>query len=219
MEDFWTNRSHFNSYEISLEFFSLFNGDQVYSDLRVTHIIDNHFSGNFRGTNTALVYLERTPYFEIRSNRFLSNSILYLVGQLTSLDDFVERMTGLAGVSSLGDFTLELNESLRMFPLIFSNLGLTSIIEDNEADSNPVSAGVNYHDSGCASAVEFFLLGASTLHVQSFSILRPTTQDYKFLEEFSLSLKEDFGDPVTIECSLFRFDIVSADTLISFDNL
>ena len=55
---------------------------------------------------------------------------------LHSLDDFVKRVTGLAGVSSLGDFTLELNESLRMFPLIFSNLGLTSIIEENEADSN-----------------------------------------------------------------------------------
>ena len=87
-------------------------------------------------------------------------------------------MTGLAGVSSLGDFNFELNKSLRMFPLIFSNLGLTSIIEENEADSNPVSAGANHHDSGCASAVEFFLLGASTLRIQSFSISRSTTQDY-----------------------------------------
>ena len=52
-------------------------------------MIDNDFSGNFRGTNGAIIYLERTPYFDIRDNRFISNSILYLVGQLTSLDDFV----------------------------------------------------------------------------------------------------------------------------------
>ena len=109
VDDVWIDHQLYNSYEPSFETVTLFNGDLVQSDIRITHIIDNDFTRNFRGTNGAIIYLERTPYFDIRNNRFTSNSILYLVGQLTSLNDFVSRATGLTGVTSIGNFELELN--------------------------------------------------------------------------------------------------------------
>ena len=117
------------------------NGEIALSDSNFTHIIDNEFTENMRGVNAAIIYLERTPFFELTGNTFTNNVNLYLTGQVSSLSDFVTKATGLSGVYSLGKFDYLHNDAVRMLPLLFSNLGLSVIIENNKADSNAVSAG------------------------------------------------------------------------------
>ena len=70
----------------------------------MTQFVDNEFSENLRGINGAVLFFERTPYFEIRANVFTRNMNIKVATQLTSLSDFVSKATGLRGVTSLGNY-------------------------------------------------------------------------------------------------------------------
>ena len=119
----------------------------------MNHFVNNAFSENLRGSNGAIIYLERTPYFEISGNTFTYNGNLYVSGIVTSLDGFVNSASGLRGITSLGNFASLSSDSVRMLPLIFSNLGLSFVMGDNTADSNPISSGKDLRGTGCASVL------------------------------------------------------------------
>ena len=101
------------------------NGEIIKVDSKVTSIEGNEFIGNLRGIDGAIIYLERTPYFDLSGNIFNSSLNIYVAGLVTSLSDFVEKATGLKGVTSLGAFSNLESDSVRMLPLLFSNLGLS----------------------------------------------------------------------------------------------
>ena len=124
--------------------------------------------------NGAIIYLERTPYFDISGNNFNYNQYLYVAG-LTSLTDFVEDASGLQGVLELGGFEFLDDSVTRMLPLIFSNLGLSFKIYNNTADTNSVRAGLSHQTSGCASTLEFSYLAAHTATIELFSVVKPAT--------------------------------------------
>ena len=139
------------------------------------YIVDNEFTGNLRGINGAIVYLERTPYFELSRNTFHSSLTIYVARLVSSLSDFVSRVSGLKGVTAVGEFGKLSESSVRMLPLIYSNLGLSFEIHNNSANSSSLSAGHHHGGSGCASTLEFSLLSAQTPTIESFNISEPTT--------------------------------------------
>ena len=104
------------------------NGEIIKVDSKVTSIEGNEFIGNLRGIDGAIIYLERTPYFDLSGNIFNSSLNIYVAGLVTSLSDFVEKATGLKGVTSLGALSSLESASVRMLPLLFSNLGLSLVI-------------------------------------------------------------------------------------------
>ena len=83
-------------------------------------------------------------------NHFMFNENVDVSGKVSSLADFVERASGFRGITSLGNYDSLNADSVRMLPLIFSNLGLSFLMRHNTVDSNPVSAGYFMGVTECA---------------------------------------------------------------------
>ena len=87
--DQWANYSLLNDYAPSLHSFTLLGGDTILTDPNLTLIADNDFTENLRFVNGAVVYLERSPYFQLSGNSFTNNSNLEVARLATSLSEFV----------------------------------------------------------------------------------------------------------------------------------
>ena len=174
IDDFWSDFTHLNDYAPDMRIFSLMNGETVLTDQNLVLISGNEFSENLRFSSAGVVYLERSPYIYLTHNRFHSNSNLEVARLAASLSEFVEKALGLRGVTGLGNYDQITGDSVRMLPLIYSNLGLSLVMQDNSADSNSVFAGTNKLGNECATSAEFTLLAAKSPQIQNFSILRPS---------------------------------------------
>lgn len=103
----------------------------------------------------------------------------------------------------MGSYHEATTDSMRIFPLIYSNLGLSITVEDNTAQSNSIYAGTNALGSQCATTLEFALLAAKSPIIKSFTISQPSSSNLNFLDKLGLAYWYNSNLTSSTECSTF----------------
>ena len=75
-----------NAFKFASKTYELPSGISINSNPLSVEVVNNTFEMNLRGSESSLIYLDRTPFFSLRDNIFEANGDILIVGLSASLD-------------------------------------------------------------------------------------------------------------------------------------